>query len=363
MNTALRRIVPMAALALYATASHAEWRCDCTQIVASCSADVSIAGNAIEVTSDHDQCARVDYFVDGVPFVALVVDGVERQNWIARTENPEVLVQSCQVCRDNASSSPVSVTPAPQQDDAALTPIIEVSPRYPEVAQAQGLEGYVDLSFTVTAQGTVENPVVTASEPGSVFDAAALAAVRQWRYLADEDRAPTTVTHRIDFDLSDYILRLPVRAGRAAAQGGSRIGNQCVREQYAYNYGDSVEVGLMNACAEPLLVFSCAQGAGQYRGRWACVDPERQQSLLVQPGDPRIGGTATLQVPAGSRPFRYSEDLLVTRAPNSEYWWLACAPDDTACRDNGRAWLRSIDRQPATIDPQTRASRTLSRSY
>jgi hypothetical protein len=136
-----------------------------------------------------------------------------------------------------------------------------------------------------------------------------------------------------------------------------------VREQYSYNFGDVVEVGLMNACAEPLLVFSCAQGTGSDSGRWACVDSEQRQSLLVPPGDPRIGGTAAVDLPAGSRAFRYAEDLVVTRAPNAEYWWLACTRGDAACRENARLWLRSMDGQAATIDPRSRTSRAPARSY
>ena len=50
-------------------------------------------------------CARVDYFVDGQPFVSVVVDGEDRENWLARTTNPRILVQSCQVCRDTGASA------------------------------------------------------------------------------------------------------------------------------------------------------------------------------------------------------------------------------------------------------------------
>lgn len=363
----LTRSAAVIALVLCAGAVNAEWRCDCTQIVDSCNADVSIQGNWVEVTSDHKQCARVDYFIDGVPFVALVVDGVERQDWIARTEQPGILVQSCQVCRDNASSEPVAVSrqASPAQGAAgALTPIIEVSPTYPAAAQAQGLEGYVGVRFTVTPSGMVQDPVVTESEPALVFDDAAVAAVRQWRFLADESRSDVTIDERIEFDLSDYILRLPARANQASGSAqGTSAANACVRERSAYNYGDLVEVGLMNACTQPLLVFSCAQGTGRYDGRWACADTESRRSLLVPPGDPRVGTIATVQMPAGGRAFRYEEELLVTRAPNSEYWWLACVHDDSRCREMARLWLRSMDRQLASIDPQSRASRTLARSY
>ena len=79
------------------------WRCDCTAIVDTCSADVVARGSFLEIKTDQAQCARVDYFVDGQPFVSVVVDGEDRQNWLARTSNPRILVQSCQVCRDTGT--------------------------------------------------------------------------------------------------------------------------------------------------------------------------------------------------------------------------------------------------------------------
>ena len=258
-----------------------------------------------------------------------------------------------------------AATTAPEEGDS-LTAIIEVTPEYPANAQNQGLEGFVELSFSVSPFGIVENPVVTSSEPANVFDAAALAAVRQWRYLTDQDRAPQALSERIEFKLGDYVLSMPAPAERFAGTATARIirtGNQCVREQVSYNYGEMIEVGLMNACPDPLVVFSCAQGTGQYRDRWVCIDSEQRQSLLVAPGDSRVGTTTIVDMPTRGQTFRYEQDLYIARAPNSQYWWLACGRDDLSCRDSGRLWLRSIDRQLAIIDPQSRTSRALARSY
>src|SRR5690606_9301637 len=108
------------------------------------------------------QCARVDYFIDGLPFVSLVVDGEGREDWNARTDQPRVLVQSCQVCRENPANSanpaaaqpsrPASAdaTASSAQSEAAgdqsaegLQALIEVPPTYPSAGQ--GRRGYVDL--------------------------------------------------------------------------------------------------------------------------------------------------------------------------------------------------------------------------
>ena len=38
------------------------------------------------------------------------------------------------------------------------------------------------MQFSVTATGSVRDPVVVASEPGTIFDEAALKAIARWRY-------------------------------------------------------------------------------------------------------------------------------------------------------------------------------------
>jgi len=60
-------------------------------------------------------------------------------------------------------------------------PIVRVAPVYPARALSRGLEGYVDLSFTVTTTGTVRDPIITFST-SSLFDRAATQAVLKFKY-------------------------------------------------------------------------------------------------------------------------------------------------------------------------------------
>ena len=55
-------------------------------------------------------------------------------------------------------------------------------PIYPANAQAQGVEGEVVVVYDVTVEGEVTNARVVSSTPPGVFDEAALAAVRSWRF-------------------------------------------------------------------------------------------------------------------------------------------------------------------------------------
>jgi protein TonB len=78
-------------------------------------------------------------------------------------------------------------TPAPGRAEevlqaAELRRIKQVMPSYPIAAAADGIEGYVDLEFTIATDGVPRNLVILAATPRRVFDAAALNCVRQWRF-------------------------------------------------------------------------------------------------------------------------------------------------------------------------------------
>jgi len=60
-------------------------------------------------------------------------------------------------------------------------PIVRVAPVYPARALSRGIEGYVDMSFTVTTAGTVRDPIVMFST-SSLFERAATRAVLKFKY-------------------------------------------------------------------------------------------------------------------------------------------------------------------------------------
>ena len=60
-------------------------------------------------------------------------------------------------------------------------PIVRVAPVYPARALSRGIEGYVDMSFTVTTTGTVKDPIVVFST-SSLFERAASRAVLKFKY-------------------------------------------------------------------------------------------------------------------------------------------------------------------------------------
>jgi len=65
-------------------------------------------------------------------------------------------------------------------DQLAL--VKSVQPVYPRKAEQSGVEGWVELDFTVADSGAVKDVSVHAANPPGVFDQAAVGALSQWRY-------------------------------------------------------------------------------------------------------------------------------------------------------------------------------------
>jgi protein TonB len=89
-----------------------------------------------------------------------------------------------------ASAAPLSTSlpPGATLPSASDAPTREaqliqrVAPDYPPDAERRGIEGAVDVSFTVDPEGKVMDVIVIHSEPSDIFDRAAATAVRRWRY-------------------------------------------------------------------------------------------------------------------------------------------------------------------------------------
>jgi protein TonB len=105
---------------------------------------------------------------------------------------PEVPPQDMDVVDPNA---PTIKIPAPEVSanvdiggpggmniaEGDYLPIVRVAPIYPARALSRGVEGYVDMSFTVTTAGAVKDPIVIFST-SSLFERAATRAVLKFKY-------------------------------------------------------------------------------------------------------------------------------------------------------------------------------------
>jgi protein TonB len=106
--------------------------------------------------------------------------------------------------------------------DGEYLPIVKVQPVYPRRALSRGMSGWVIVEFTVTAQGTVENPFIVENcamvanlrnpsecvdHPSSIFDSAATKAALKFKYkpkVIDGIPMDTAgVQNKITFELVD----------------------------------------------------------------------------------------------------------------------------------------------------------------
>lgn len=83
------------------------------------------------------------------------------------------------------SFSPDAVTPTKQVTpifNEQLFPLLTPSPTYPRRAKRARIEGWVNIGFTITIDGNVDNVEVISAEPEGIFERNTLRAVQNWKY-------------------------------------------------------------------------------------------------------------------------------------------------------------------------------------
>ena len=92
-----------------------------------------------------------------------------------------------------------------ESGDGEFLPIVRVSAVYPRRALQRGIEGYVDVEFTVSTLGSVTNPKVKQASPAGIFDQAALDATLKYKYkprvVNGEPMEVSGVEVRVKFEL------------------------------------------------------------------------------------------------------------------------------------------------------------------
>ena len=84
-------------------------------------------------------------------------------------------------------------------------PTLQTAIPYPVRAKAQGMEGYVLLSVLISPTGQVERVKVLEAQPAGVFEAAAEAGVKSWKFEPAQYQGQAVrvwATQRVRFDLS-----------------------------------------------------------------------------------------------------------------------------------------------------------------
>lgn len=91
-----------------------------------------------------------------------------------------------------------AATPAPAAAAPTLRPLSTPAPTYPTEALRASQSGEVQVEFTVAPDGSVTDARVVRADPPRVFDRAAVAAVRRWRF--EPVAEPVTTRRTIAFN-------------------------------------------------------------------------------------------------------------------------------------------------------------------
>lgn len=191
-----------------------------------------LAAADVELDAGHPPAARrlvdaarsINSSAPGIDVISRRVDEVSAQlsapePELPRAEPPAPAVVATPVSPAPAmlapaAPPPVATAPAPAVPDPAkavvsarsLKLVRGADPVYPEWALQQLISGWVELEFTVAADGSVKDIKVTNAQPRSTFDSAAIQALSRHRYepvTRDGVRVPQRANIRLRFTAQD----------------------------------------------------------------------------------------------------------------------------------------------------------------
>lgn len=97
-------------------------------------------------------------------------------------DTPDVSAEAVNIAQPTLDGN-VEVSMGSFTSDGEYLPIVRVEPIYPTRAASRGIEGWADVEFTVTTNGSVRDPVIIGSEPQStIWNRAVTRAVLKWKY-------------------------------------------------------------------------------------------------------------------------------------------------------------------------------------
>jgi protein TonB len=115
---------------------------------------------------------------------AIAAAEAERQAQVARDKEREEQARAEQTSQSAGTSAPAAATSS--RTATALQSSLKrkryVAPEYPTEALSKELGGVVQIEFTIDRNGETRNIHVVSAEPAGMFDRAAIAAVKRWRY-------------------------------------------------------------------------------------------------------------------------------------------------------------------------------------
>jgi protein TonB len=150
----------------------------------------------IATGGDLDQRVNVVRIVDAtMPEIVMeVVREVERPEEIQQLDQPPPDVPDRNINMDgdnnlNISRDVVNVdldlnigAAGLGATDGEMLPLVNIQPTYPTRAAQRGIEGWAQVSFTVTETGGVRDVIVVDAEPAGMFDQSSIRAAERFRF-------------------------------------------------------------------------------------------------------------------------------------------------------------------------------------
>lgn len=150
----------------------------------------------IATGGDLDQRVNVIRIVDAtMPEIVMeVVREVERPEEIEQLDQPPPDVPDRNINMDgdnnlNISRDVVNIdldmnigSAGLGATDGEMLPLVNIQPTYPTRAAQRGIEGWAQVSFTVTDTGGVRDVFIVDAEPAGMFDQASIRAAERFRF-------------------------------------------------------------------------------------------------------------------------------------------------------------------------------------
>ena len=119
---------------------------------------------------------------DAVPADTESTDGAEPVAEEASAPPPAETAEVAAEPVQQAAAEPATVSQQAPVAASTLNRTKYVAPRYPRSAERRNISGWVDVVFTVSADGSVKEVEVVGSEPGDTFVDSATKAVEKWEF-------------------------------------------------------------------------------------------------------------------------------------------------------------------------------------
>ena len=122
---------------------------------------------------------------------------------------PQPIAESFMPVQERVAAGPVAQMPKPPV--AQPTPVRTTFPKYPWRARTKGIEGFVELAFSLDREGHVVDIEVVDSLPEGIFDQAATRALQKWKFAeSGASGKPQRLLQKFDFTLQERTVQAPL---------------------------------------------------------------------------------------------------------------------------------------------------------